>query len=311
MKRVYYWMILAILPFLAASCGPATYMMNVELRRPSKSGLDLARKSFGMVYLDGGSYPDSLFAASIAEGFVEKLESEYFGGEQNVEIYRLDKEAGVDYDSKETLLGILLDMGSDVVFLLDTPVFGEVTASSPAKVLNQSVPSDSSYLSEVSVPYTIRINVFDSMNPADSVFSFNGASTAVAHVYSNGNSTSAELVRKGMRALAGPGYETGKLAASSFLSTWKNVSVPIIYFDASKWLDAVYAANEYRWKEALDIWLEFADSGNLMKRSCAAYNAAVACYMLGQNKLASEWLDRSDADYPLSVSRELRKIISK
>ena len=304
-------MILAILPFLAASCGPATFTMDVDVRRPSKSGLDLSRKTFSMVYLDSGNHEDSLFSASIAEGFASKLEKEYFQGEQIIDIFRLEKKQDVDYDSKETLLDILLDVGSDVVFLLEPPAFGKVSVGAMSKLENRSGSADSSFVSEVSVPFTIRINVYDSMNPADSVFSFNGASTAALVAYSDGTENNENLIKRGLASIGESGKETGKTAANSFLSTWKTVSLPIIYYDSDSWLQAVYLANEFRWKEALDIWLSFTESRNLEKRSCASYNAAVACYMLGEKELASEWLDRSDADYPLSVSRELRKIISK
>ena len=52
------------------------------------------------------------------------------------------------------------------------------------------------------------------------------------------------------------------------------------------------------------------DSKDAMKRASAEYNIAVACYMLGDLELASEWLDRSDAENKLPVlSDGLRKRI--
>ena len=68
---------------------------------------------------------------------------------------------------------------------------------------------------------------------------------------------------------------------------------------------------QYYLKEAMEIWLELLDTNDMLKRSAAAYNLALASYMLGDLDLASEWLDRSDADNKLSVSDSLRKRIDE
>ena len=75
-------------------------------------------------------------------------------------------------------------------------------------------------------------------------------------------------------------------------------------------LEAAVAASDYRWKDALDIWISLTSTNNLQKRSCAEYNIAVACYMMREYGLALEWLDRSDADYPVAEARSLRQKIS-
>ena len=69
-------------------------------------------------------------------------------------------------------------------------------------------------------------------------------------------------------------------------------------------------AEQYDWKGAMDIWLEFLSTKDMMKKASAEYNIAVACYMLGEFDLALEWLDRSDADNKLpTLSDGLRKRI--
>ena len=59
----------------------------------------------------------------------------------------------------------------------------------------------------------------------------------------------------------------------------------------------------------MDIWMGLLDTPNILKRSCAEYNIAVACYMLGDYALAEEWLDRSEQDNELPVTDALRKRI--
>ena len=69
-------------------------------------------------------------------------------------------------------------------------------------------------------------------------------------------------------------------------------------------------AEAYDWKGAMDQWFLLLNSNDPLRRSCAEYNIAVACYMLGDYSLASQWLDRSDADSKLpNMSDNLRKRI--
>ena len=51
------------------------------------------------------------------------------------------------------------------------------------------------------------------------------------------------------------------------------------------------------------------DTNDLLKRSCAEFNISVACYMLGDYQLASDWLDQSDKDNKLPLSDAMRKRI--
>ena len=309
MKRLVF--LLCGLSLMAVSCGPSSFLMDVEMRDVSRSGLDLGRKTFSVVYIDNGDFADSTFSASAADGFAQTLESGYFSGERVINVYRLDSIPGADYSSRDTLVNILMDVGTDVVFLIEPPELGRPRVLEPVKVrTGGAVPADSSYLSEVEVPFLVRLDVYDSMNKADSVFSFTGKSTVRPVAYSDGNDPDDIIAMKAARAIGEPAATVGRKLADSFLSTWKNESYSVIYYDSGRWLDAAYAASDYRWKDAMDIWMGLLDTGNLQKRSCAEYNISLACYMLGNYALALEWLDRSDSDCPLYQSRSLRQKIS-
>lgn len=99
----------------------------------------------------------------------------------------------------------------------------------------------------------------------------------------------------------------GQKIAASFKPQWKTEQYSIVYFEGSRWYEALVKAEQMDWKGAIDLWIGLLKSSDPLKRSCAEYNIAVACYMLGENKLASEWLDRSDAECELSLSSGLRK----
>ena len=98
--------------------------------------------------------------------------------------------------------------------------------------------------------------------------------------------------------------------AQSFKTRWKTEPYSLAYFDTEKWYKALDKAEAYDWKGAMDQWFKLLDTNDLMRRACAEYNIALACYMLGDYALAEQWLDRSDADNKLpNMSDTLRKRI--
>ena len=103
----------------------------------------------------------------------------------------------------------------------------------------------------------------------------------------------------------------GNALLKPIVSQWEDDQFTVLYFDGlnSKWIDAVLLADDMKWDEAITIWMDFAKSKNPTQSSCARYNVALGCFMLGQYDLALEWLDSSDATQPLSLSKGLRKRI--
>lgn len=302
--------ILSIVTALAAvlSCGPSKHAIHVEMRHPSKAGMDLAGKVVAIVCLENQDSVKTLFSKSLADGFAYTLEQDYGTGEGSVGIYGMPRMHGGNYASKDTLVNLIMDTGADVVFLLDTLSFGTMTIGGPSHV---AVPPsvDSSYVSEASLQYTIKMYGFDAMAKDEKVCAFGGTSTVRPAVYSDGRQESAALVAKAYHALPFEAWEAGTEVGSSFKSQWKHEQYSIAYFDNDRWYKAIDKAEQYDWKDAMDIWFTLLDTNDMLKRACAEYNISVACYMLGDMKLAASWLDRSDMDSKLPISDALRKRI--
>ena len=261
------------LSVMSVSCGPTYFSLGVDMRNPSRSGIDLEGKNISVTYLDGGS--DSLFISSVAEGFTQRLERDYFNGEQSIGKYRIDNTSGKAHASRDSMVNLVVETGADVAFLFDVESMGEA----------ESVLDD--------VPFEIRLYVYDAMDQRDTVQMFKGVST---------------LDR--IAGLDSQGLEVGNRSATVFIPSWKNRRFTVYYYESSDlWYEAAGYASDYRFREAMDIWMTLLDTPNLYKRSCAEYNIAVACCILGEKALALEWLDRSDADYPLNASYALRKTI--
>lgn len=271
MKRIYALLFLCSL--LVSACGPSRHAVQVEMRYPSKSGIDLFGKVVSVVYVTDGNETGDTFNSSMAEGFAVELEKDYGTGEGSVGVYSLQDRGG-SYSQKDTLINLLMDTGCDVVFVFD-------------KVGVQGV-------GENTFKFNIKLYCFDAMNKDEKVFSFIG--NDVVNVASDDLSKEAN--------------NTGEIVAEIFKSQWKHEQYSIVYYENEKWYDALLRAENYDWKGAMDIWMAQLSTNDLYKRSCAEYNIAVACYMLGDYDLATEWLDRSDQDNMLPVSDAMRKRIN-
>lgn len=265
MKRICH--ILALCSMLLVSCGPSRHAVHVEMRYPSKSGIELAGKNISVVYLTASDENAAAFNEAMAGGFAQALEQDYGTGEGSVGVYRLI-DTGGKYEHKDTLVNLLMDTGADAVFLFDKLMMTPVG--------NGGTKAD------------LRLYCFDAMNPQENVYVFAGST----------------IIQDNDKA-----EYTGKKVASSFLSQWKHEQYSIAYYDNARWYDALDKADAYDWKGAMEIWIGLLDTSDLLKRSCAEYDIAVACYMLGDYSLAAEWLDRSDKDNKLPLSDALRKRI--
>ena len=273
MKRAILTWLFGALLLGVVSCSPQAFSMAVDMRQPSRSGLDLAGKSFAVVYLLNDQDQTNLFNANFANGFAEKLEDEYFGGRRRVSLFSIAKQEDAKDASKDTLVNLVMDVNADVVFLVDTPAFGT---------------QDSEKL-----PFSVNVFAYDSMNRAeDKVYAYSGSNTVEVKDWDSS-------CRKA-------GYEAGNI----FAPQWESERFSVIYFDGGGlWEKASTAAASFQWSDAIDCWLQLADTDNVQKRSCAEYDLALGCFMEGQYQLALEWLDRSDADMPVYMSKDLRKKI--
>lgn len=302
-----------LLPLLAVclsivSCGPIKHAVHVEMRHPSKTGIDLTGKNVSVVYLENEDVIATDFNEAMADGFAYALEADYGMESGSIGIYRMRKTPDGDYASKDSLFNILMDTGADIVFLFDTVTFGNMAVSGPSKVAYKT-SADSAYVNSASIPFTMKMYCFDGMNKEDKVQAFGGTSMARPDVYSNGKDDSTVSTAKAYKALGAEGWEAGLEVSESFKAQWKHEQYSIVYFDAPKWYEALVQAEQYDWKGAIDTWIGLLDTNDLMKRSCASFNISVACYMLGDYSLASEWLDRSDEDNKLPISDAMRKRI--
>ncbi len=147
--------------------------------------------------------------------------------------------------------------------------------------------ADAVFVFDVADSYMVRLYCYDGMDKSDEVKSFSGCPSSTLN-----------------------GYDAGCTVANTFKSQWKTEPYTFAYYDSEKWYKALDKIEVYDWKGAMNQWFLLLKTNDPMRRSCAEYNIAVACYMLGDYALAEQWLDRSDKDNKLpNISDSLRKRI--
>ena len=202
------------------SCAPQAFVIRPEMRTASKSGINLNGKTMAVVYLTGEENNASAFNASMADGFATRLEEDYFGGNREIGLFKMPAVSGADYSNKDTLVNLVLESGKDVVFLFDRPELGSPIVGDPSKVTKKRPHADSSYVSNVSIPFSIKVYVYDSMNKdEDKVLGFTGSKSVTTDVYSDGNASKEKIAKASLKDIPKMGEKAGSLAALSFLSS--------------------------------------------------------------------------------------------
>ncbi|MBQ2150610.1 MAG: hypothetical protein II434_03680, partial [Bacteroidales bacterium] len=90
-----------------ASCAPQAFLIKPEMRAASKSGLNFNGKSMAVVYITDDDKRDDTFNSYLASGFAAKLEEDYFGGAQAIELLKMPHEKGADITSRDTLVSLV------------------------------------------------------------------------------------------------------------------------------------------------------------------------------------------------------------
>ena len=258
--------------FLVAACSPQIYPVYLEVRQPSSSGMDLNRKSMGIVFMDGAQPKDSTFDRTAASAFARQLEEDYFDGREEVELYHVP---AADSVSLQLMHDLVMDTGKDVIFLLSSQVGDRTT--------------------EGALPVSSRLLVYDSMGE-DRIRSYSGS--ALMPAAGKGEPSEAETA--------------GNRMVRRFKSGWKTESFSFYYFDGfdDAWYDALGYVIDTKFSKAMDIWMPLTKDKSQTRRACAAYNMAMAFFLLEDYEMSRKLLELADKYEELTLSAGLHTRLS-
>ena len=285
----------------AAACSPQVYPLYMDVRKPSVSGVDLMGKNIGIVYLDGRNQVDSLFDRQVASSFARTLEEDYFGGSEQVGIFRTP---GADSLTLSGAHSLVMETGSDVLFVLSSRL------GLPSPGTNQAAQGkaswDSAYVCPVALPVQTTLWVYDSMGE-DKIRTYNGSTVVRAQVYNDGTATPDALSGKVYGSLAPQSEDIGERISRRFLSQWQTESFSFYYYDSPEWIDALEKAAGGQFAGAIDIWGRLIQRGNAQRRACACFNIAQAFFLMGDYTFSESWLDEAEKLENVALGDSLRK----
>lgn len=266
-----------ILPAFAlvlASCSPHIYTSyrDVEVRKPSRSGMDLTGKSVAFVFPSGLDSLETAMYASLADAFASRLDEAYPESD-SVRVFTLPYSQSYRSNFEaDSLVNFVLDADCDLLFMLGRPgQFGQ-----------------SGYKQgECMIPMV----TYDALSADDNpVRHFTIAANAGPEP-----SKSGELV--------------GVRISQSFLPEWQSEVISFFYTEESSWMDAAGDATLMKWQDAMRKWIALLEKEtDLNRRACLEYNMGVACMMTGRPDLAVSWLEQSISE---DSTEEARAALSK
>ena len=295
--------ILVAAALLMAACSPQVYPLYLDVRQPSSSGLDLSRKNLSIVYMDSNSPADSTFDRSAASSMARNLEADYFGGKEVIGLYHIPK----DSVTLDLMHSLVMDTGGDVVFLLSSDL-GE-PALETNRPVSGATSADSAFVCPAAVPISTVLKVYDSMGK-DEIHNFHGSAVLRPTVFNNGLSSEEGLKALALKSLSDKADMVGKRISTRFLSGWKTEGFSFYYYDgigSDAWLDPLQKAADGSFAEAIKGWTPLTQTGTPIKKACAAYNIAMAFYLLENDSMATRWLEYADSQENLSLSAGLHK----
>ncbi len=324
-----------------ASCAPSARFFNVDVRDKDAVKLPLADRPVAVLSIYGDMFKavtdinklDSVNISNVAVGVAERLEEEYSVPRGNINVYsihegdhaiyetmviadfptkqsreareRAKKEnkldpllANIDAYDQEYVQRLLIKTGAQVFITIERLKFQEAQVrKSDAKGADDNV--------DVIIPFRVGVGVFDGITNR--------------HLYSKGISDSVymevmpSVIKEGKLESTLLAYmpeisrKVGAKIASMLAPQWVTQERMLITFEGeSAWNAPYLMAEDFRWKEAVEAWMELAKSKNPKRAAYAAFNIAVGCEMMEQFDLAVKWIDFSIKKYRFPEAVDLR-----
>lgn len=306
MRKIF---ILSLL-FAIAACSPIPYYVGIDVQKESNYDIDLDGRNVAVIAVSSIGDKDSALVSEVGMGIAEKIESDKGLSSASIPVYSVySEEARINEPGSLDLIAI--QTSSDMLLVLDSLWIGSYTVDEGVEnAEDQLVYRDGEflYVTNVELPIKCLFTVYDAKSLSSvkkTVLSDTLAWTMLGETKAN----SVKAIAKANTTLKKVFKDIGAEFASNFSRQWESQDRMIIAFDDPTWMKAYHYAENFKWQEAMDIWLELVKVYSPKKSACAAYNIAVACEMQEKYEVALKWLDYAKEKYYFRENGELRLAI--
>lgn len=281
--RRYISLIVVSVLLAVTSCAPIPMYLNLESKNLPEVSIPIEGREIGVISVVEANGKDSALVAELGMGIAEKLESD---------VYVVSSEY-MDLSEPGTLDLYAIQTQKDFLITVDSLYAG-----------NYNVKRDN--FITVKLPVSFKMKAYDARN-IETYFDKLVVDTLSWTIFGSENVSDSYAVSQANSLLKEVMREVGNQAASVLVPTWSQEERMIVCFQSSDWETAYYLAYDFKWEQAMDIWLELVKSQNPQKSGSAAYNMAVACEILGRYDVALKWLEYAEQKCYFSQMTTLKR----
>lgn len=287
---------------LLTACGPLKTVVNVESQGDAEHLISMGGRKIGVVSVSSVDHRDSALVSELGLGVAEKIEVEMGAEPGIVGVYSLPTEGG-DIVGDGTLDLLAVQTDRDMFIVIDSLNVGSYTSSRNTKGYYQN---SSVNVVDVLLPITFKVLAYD-VKRLETLYSRQVVDTVTWSVMGEGEILNSTAIAQANAHLKEAFRGLGESVSMIFLPTWNQEERMIVCYSGSKWTNAYYLASDFKWEQAMEVWLELVKRGGPQKQGAAAYNLAVACEILGRYDTALKWLDYAETKCYFSQMTTLRK----
>lgn len=290
---------------LLQSCGPVIRYFNIDQRVPAEFPVDLTDKNISVfsstdaikdsASLDKERFTtDSLLMLNMALGLAEGLESKLSLDTGAIMVFNQTGTKRSQLDNPDYVKGLALNSSADMLFVIEYLDMGTMTLY---KVAGEGL-SGSADISYVSLPFTMEVGLYNGITGLPE-FRREVADTIYWEVITRMDLKDEVIASRLYSSMYEISKKLGASFSSRFFDNWETIERYLYNYESKPWMEAYRLSQEFRWKEAMDIWMTLTNEATPVKRASAAFNIAVALEMMDEYKLALEWIDYAAKNYPL------------
>jgi hypothetical protein len=204
---------------------------------------------------------------------------------------------------KEYLKNLMFTTGADVLAVVENLRFDSFKVES---AVNYAADYSTNI---VELPYSVDMHIYDVLEDS-LIFKTNVKDTVYMQLLSDTKQREYSSFVAGK--LAEVSSVVGESLGAMLTQQWsRQERILVNYPDNDQWEKPLAKAMEFKWDEAIALWMPMTGSGNFRIAAYASYNIAVGCEMLGQFDLAREWADFSVKKYRFRENMELKEYLKR
>ncbi|MEF9986890.1 MAG: DUF6340 family protein [Bacteroidales bacterium] len=295
---------------LLSGCAPQAQFFNVDVKRQDVQDVQFNGGKAAVFSITNSTPRDSIRISNASLGLAEKLEKDRNMKPGEIPVFSIpqtefsgfstDKTEALKLYDKAYLQDLMLKSDGDIQIFVNNLKFYQYSVNK----LTDELPQEYGGVN-ILLPYSIEMQIYNALQ--DSLLY---SKTHIDTVYMQVvivNKDNASIANAIAANLSNVSRKIGENLASKLTVQWETQERMLItYAGEAAWEKPYLLAQDFKWKEAIDLWIELSSSPNPKRAAFAAYNVAVACEMTEQFPLAMEWVQFSLKKFKFREAEELR-----